>query len=57
MSENAHEMMEKAKHDETKFRLGHFLVTKTSFFDFTESKWSESAHIKKLGVIFHPGSF
>ena len=41
MSENAHEMKEMAKNDEQIARLGHFLQTKTSFFDFTESKWSE----------------
>ncbi len=37
--------------------LDIFLLTKTSFFDFTKSKWSEWAHIKNLGVIFHPRQF
>ena len=41
MSENAHEMKEMANNDENLYRLGHFLLTKTSLFDFTESKWSE----------------
>ena len=41
MSENAHEIKEIAKNDEKIDRLGHFLLTKTSFFDFTKSKWSE----------------
>jgi len=41
MSENAHEIEEIAKNNEKNDRFGHFLLAKTSFFDFTESKWSE----------------
>ena len=33
MSENAHEIKEMAKNDENLDRLGHFLLTKTIFFD------------------------
>ena len=32
-------------------------LTKTTFFHFTKSKWSEWAHIKNLGVIFDPRQF
>ena len=41
MFENAYEIKEMAKNDEHFDRLGHSLLSKTSFFDFTESKWSE----------------